>query len=84
MIHWVRTAWETYALHPLRGNGYQWWSGAGSDLGEVTLIGLALGAWKHINCEQPGCPFPGHRHPEHGRPVCRRHYHHDVVPKRDA
>lgn len=38
--------------------------------------------WKHVNCEQPGCPWPGHRHPDHGRPVCRRHYHADVVPER--
>lgn len=51
----------------------------------VALLGfssLVLGVWKHINCEQPGCWRPGHRHPDHGRPVCRMHYHHDVVPPR--
>lgn len=37
-------------------------------------------AWKHVNCEKPGCPRPGHRHPGHGRPVCRKHYHSNVVP----
>lgn len=49
----------------------------------VTLLGfssLFVGAWKHVNCEQPGCWRWGHRHPDHGRPVCREHYHHDVVP----
>lgn len=42
--------------------------------------GALIGIWRHINCEVPGCPRPGHTHPEHGRPVCRRHYHHDVAP----
>lgn len=61
-------------FHPLRYWGYEWWSGAGSDLGELTLLGIAIGAYKHINCEEPGCWRRGHRHPDHGRPVCRRHY----------
>ena len=72
LLHWLGTAANTYLLHPLTNHGYQWWSGAGSDLGELTLLGMALAAWKHINCEQPGCLRPGHRHPDHGRPVCRK------------
>jgi hypothetical protein len=44
--------------------------------------GLVVTMVKHINCEQPGCWRIGHRHPDHGRPVCRKHYHHDVVPTR--
>jgi hypothetical protein len=67
-----------YLLHPLHGLGYQFWSGIGSDFGEYTVaasvIGTAALTWKHINCEHPKCPRPGHRHPDHGRPVCRRHY----------
>src|ERR1017187_525388 len=31
-------------LHPLEGFGYQFWSGIGSDAGEITLVGIAL-AW---------------------------------------
>lgn len=65
-------------LHPLNGEGYQFWSGIGSDVFLIT--GLAA-FYKHINCEQKGCWLPGHRHPDHGRPVCRQHYHHDVTPQ---
>lgn len=49
----------------------------------VAALGFSsffVGLWKHVNCEQDGCWRPGHRHPGHGRPVCRNHYHHDVVP----
>lgn len=78
MIHWLQTAFSTYLLHPLTGRGYQWWSGSGSDL---AYLGAVLAAYRHVNCEHPWCPRPGHRHPDHGRPVCRRHYHdNDVKP----
>lgn len=73
MLHWI----STYLLHPLHGDGYQWWSGAGSDLGELTLVGLVLGMYRHKNCESKGCWRLGHNHPDHGRPVCRHHYHRD-------
>jgi hypothetical protein len=49
----------------------------------VTVLGFSgmfVTWWRHVNCEVRGCPFPGHRHPGHGRPICRRHYHHDVTP----
>lgn len=76
MIHWAsQTSLSWYWMwHPLIGPGYQFYSGIGSDLSEITLIGLLLGAWRHVNCEERGCWRPGHRHPEHGRPVCRKHY----------
>lgn len=45
--------------------------------------GILVTAYRHINCEHPGCWWPGHVHPEHGRPVCRKHYHSDaVVPEK--
>lgn len=61
-------------LHPLRYWGYEWWSGAGSDLGELTLVAAVAGLYKHKNCEEPHCWRLGHNHPDHGRPVCRKHY----------
>jgi hypothetical protein len=73
-MHWFSTAFSTYVLHVEHGNGYQWWSGAGSDLGEVTLIGLVLAGLKHRNCHEKGCWRLGHSHPEHGFPSCRKHY----------
>lgn len=81
MIHWLHTAFQTYILHTEHGNGYQWWSGAGSDLGYATiavvLITHAALWYRQHNCVEPGCRKLGHPHPNHGHPVCRRHYHPD-------
>lgn len=81
----VSSLWDTYVLHSEHGNGYQWWSGPGSDLGELTLVIAIITTlvtfYKHHNCEEPGCPRLGHRHPDHGRPVCRIHYHSHEPPK---
>jgi len=44
--------------------------------------GLLIGFWKHINCVEPGCPWPG-RHPDStGRKWCWRHHpdHHGERP----
>lgn len=75
MWHWFQHAFSTYIIHPLRGDGYQWWSGVGSDLGELTLVVAILGTYKHHACHEKGCWRLGHRHPEHGLPTCHRHYH---------
>ena len=74
MIHWLAQAFSTYGLHPLHANGYQWWSGEGSDLTELSLIVALAGIAKHHNCHRKGCWRPGHRHPEHGWPSCKRHW----------
>lgn len=66
-------------LDPLHGAGYQFWSGIGSD---VFLVTGAAAFYKHVNCEQPGCWRFGHRHPDHGRPTCRKHYHDTTAPER--
>jgi len=85
MVHWLWTAISTYLLHSEHGNGYQFWSsGPGPGLGQVALLGGAAGLLRHHNCEHPGCWRLGHRHPEHGRPVCRAHYHHDVIPPKES
>jgi hypothetical protein len=47
----------------------------------LSIVVAIVGLYRHHNCEQPGCWRTGHRHPEHGRPVCRKHYHHDVAPE---
>lgn len=63
-----------YLLHPLIGRGYQFWSGAGSDFGEVTLIVGVLAAFRRWNCNERGCFRHGYPHGDHGRPVCNKHY----------
>lgn len=71
--------------HPLVGRGYQFWSGLGGDLGQVTLItGLVVvtAGWvRHHNCHVKGCwRLQWHPHPEHGHPVCRRHFPDEHLP----
>jgi hypothetical protein len=60
---------------PLNGQGYQFWSGIGSDIGEITLIGLGFAWLHHHNCYERGCwRVQWHPHPVHGHPVCKRHH----------
>lgn len=85
MIHWLSTAFSTYALHPLHNNGYQWWSGAGSDLSEVTLLIAITALLRRHNCHQHGCwRLSWHAHPEHGHPVCRKHFPNEHIPGHPA
>lgn len=80
MLHWLYTAFNTYVLHPERGNGYQWWSGEGSDLSELLGPLLAVAAYlQHHNCHHKPCWHRGHPHPEHGWPACRRHWNEPLV-----
>jgi hypothetical protein len=41
------------------GPAYLWWSGAGSDLGELALIGALLAIVRRHNCHVRGCPRIG-------------------------
>ena len=81
MLHWLSTAFSTYVLHSQHGNGYQWSSGPGANFGEVTVIGVAYGAFRRVNCHQHRCWRIGRHHVD-GSPyvVCGRH--HPAVPAR--
>ena len=61
--------------HPLEGPGYQFWSGIGSDIGEITLLALAISWWRHINCASPHCWRLG-KHPTADglHKLCRKHH----------
>lgn len=59
-------------FHPLSGNGYQFWSGIGSDLSEVTLFGALMTAYYHHNCHVKGCLRWG-KHKVDGSPYCSKH-----------
>ena len=67
-----------HLIHPLSGDGYQFWSGIGSDFGEATIVISILLIVRHHNCHVKGCPRLGHAD-EHGHPACKRHH-----TKRDA
>lgn len=58
--------------------GYWFWSGIGSDFGEVTLIGVILsvaaGFYRHHECHVDGCRLPGHLDPKVQAPACPKHH----------
>lgn len=67
-------------FHPLRYWGYQFWSGIGSDIGEVAILGGVATIARHLNCHVKGCWRLG-GHAVEGTPfrTCRRH--HPNIPK---
>lgn len=55
------------------GRWYAWWSGAGSDLGELAIVGGLLALVRKHTCHQPRCWRIG-RHVVEGSPWCDRHH----------
>ena len=56
------------------GPWYGFWSGFGSDIGELAILGGLVTVVRHWNCCVPGCWRLGHPDPEHGHPACRHHH----------
>lgn len=56
------------------GPHYGFWSGAGSDIGEVTLVGGMYAVWHHHNCGVKWCPWVG-KTPVDGTPHKTCHVH---------
>lgn len=63
------------AWWPISGKWEAFFSGPGSDIGEVALIGGLIGAWHKVNCHVKGCPRIG-RQQVKGTTwvVCRKHH----------
>lgn len=55
------------------GRWYAWWSGAGSDISELAIVGAVLGAYRRHNCHRARCWRIG-RHTVDGTPWCNRHH----------
>ena len=53
------------------GPWYAFWSGFGSDLGELAIVGAIV---RHVNCHSKGCWRLGHHHA--GTVSCHRHREH--------
>lgn len=70
LLHWL--AVHTGTLNE-PGPYYGFWSGFGSDLGEVALLGAIFGAYHKHNCHQPRCWRVG-RHTVDGTPWCNHHH----------
>jgi hypothetical protein len=62
------------------GHAYSFWSGVGSDLGEVAIVGAVLGAYHRHNCVHKGCwRIARHQVTDHDgttHPSCRKHRSH--------
>lgn len=81
-----------FALHTgvLKGGPdlyYNFWSGIGSDIGEVTLISaVGIGVYtgvRKVNCHSKRCWRIGH-HPLEGTPYILCRHHHPGVPNGGA
>jgi hypothetical protein len=74
-----------YHIFGIKGTGaaYSFWSGAGSDWGQVTVLGGAVLLYRKHNCHERRCWRIG-KHPIDGSPyiVCRKH--HPDVPNKGA
>jgi ribosomal protein L32 len=58
---------------------YNFWSGAGSDLGEVVLIGAVIGLFRKHNCSVTGCwRLAKHLVPDTPYYTCQKH--HPAIP----
>ena len=55
------------------GNQYGFWSGFGSDIGEVTLIIGAITWYIHNQCHVDGCHKLG-KHPFKHYKLCKKHH----------
>lgn len=54
---------------------YDFWSGFGSDIGEVTLLGGIIVGLRHINCHVTGCRrIRTHLVPGTPYRACRKHH----------
>lgn len=77
LIAWHEQLWWWIEVHTgtvnEAGPWYAFWSGFGSDLGELAIVGgLAAMVRKH-NCHRDGCWRIG-RHVVDGTPWCNRHH----------
>lgn len=82
--HGARDTFAWFELHTGVQKGgpdpyYNFWSGIGSDLGEITLVTAVLtilvGAYRKVNCNDPDCWRIG-KHPTEGGTFHFCHHHH--------
>lgn len=75
---------DEYGITNMNGRWYAFWSGAGSDIGELALLGAAGAFWRKHTChvESPRFCWRWGAHPVAGTPfrACKRH--HPEVPAR--
>ena len=76
--YWISVDPSWAYIHPLGGRGYQFWSGIGSDVGEITLLGALLAIWSKHNCHVHRCwRLSWHPSKKYGGHIVCRHHHED-------
>lgn len=71
MPHWFL---HVLGLDNASGAAYLAWSGVGSDVGEVAIVGGLIAMIRRHNCEIKGCWRLGRHKTAAGHAVCRRHH----------
>lgn len=66
------------------GSHYGFFSGPGSDLGELAIIGGVYAGLRRINCPITGCWKIGLHHTAAGHRVCRKHHPDDELTVEQA
>lgn len=77
LAHWL-------GIDSTTDRAYAWWSGIGSDLGEVALIGWLWAFLRRHNCEVHRCWRLGRHATPGGHMVCRRHHPDDHLTAETA
>jgi hypothetical protein len=82
LLHWL--AVHTGTVNE-GGPFYGFWSGIGSDIGEVAILGGVISLYRKHSCHTSGCWRIG-KHTVDGTPWCSRHHQgaRDAVPKADV
>lgn len=72
---WWHPILHFLGIDNVSGYAYGFWSGFGSDLGEIALVGAVIGIYRKHNCHVKGCWRIG-KHPVDSTPfvVCRKHH----------
>lgn len=70
MAHWLS---HFFGLDNGSGPFYGFWSGVGSDIGELALVGAVAGVFRHHNCHIKGCWRLG-KHPHGPYKLCAKHH----------
>lgn len=80
LLHWLYWHTGTNGTGPF----YGFWSGFGSDIGEVAIVGGLVTVVRHRNCEVRGCWRLGRHTTAAGHKVCRRHHPDDHLTAKDV
>jgi hypothetical protein len=73
LLHWL-TVHTGSSNSPGGPPNYNFWSGFGSDIGEIAIIGGLITVVRRHNCEVRGCWRLGRHRTAAAHQVCRRHH----------